>query len=145
MADLDKLMENFGRSVEKMAVPDQSTRKAMTAAGAEVFIEALKKETRARHYRSPGKKGSKRKVKHLAESITFDNRDVDGIDNGNSVAGFQRKDESGINHARIARFLNDGTFKMKGDHFVDNVRREAAPAVFEAEKKVLDSLNGGGK
>lgn len=145
MADLDQLMENFGRNVEKLAVPDQVTRKAMTAAGAKVFTEALQKETRAKHYQSAGKKGSKRKVKHLADSITFDNTDVNGIDNGNSVAGFQGKDESGINHARIARFLNDGTIKMKGDHFVDNVRREVAPAVFEAEKKVLNSVNGGGK
>ena len=68
---------------------------------------------------------------------------MNGIDNGNSIVGFQGKDESGINHARIARLLNDGTIKMRGDHFVDNVRRAAAPAVFEAEKKVYEAMGGG--
>lgn len=145
MADLGDLMEDFGRNVEKLTVPDHETKKAMTAAGAKVLTESMKRVTRAKHYQNPGKKGSKRKVKHLADSITYDNVDVNGIDNGNSVVGFEGKDESGINHARIARFLNDGTIKMKGDHFTDNVRRETAPAVFEAEKKVLNNLMGGGK
>lgn len=142
MADLGDMMQTFARNAEKLAVPDQATRKAMTAAGAEVYVEALRKETRARHYQHSGKKGSKRKVKHLADSITFENKDVNGIDNGNSVAGFQGRDESGVNHARIARFLNDGTVKMHGDHFVDNVRRASSAAVFEAEKKVFEA---GGK
>lgn len=138
MADFANLLENFGRNAEKMIVPDQAKRKAMTAAGAEVYTEALKRETRRRHYQDGRKIG---KVKHLADSITFDNKDVDGVDNGNSVAGFTGKDESGINHARIARFLNDGTKYITGDSFVDNTRRSSVAAVFAAEKKVYD---GGG-
>lgn len=145
MADLSDLMEEFGRNAEKLSIPDHATKKAMTAAGAKVLAESLRETTRSKHYQKPGKKGSKRKVKHLADSIAFENKDVDGIDNGNSVVGFQGKDESGVNHARIARFLNDGTIKMQGDHFVDNVRRSVAPAVFEAEKKVLEAKKGGGK
>lgn len=138
MADFANLLETFGRNTEKMVVPDQAKRKAMTAAGATVFTEALKKETRKRHYQAGRKIG---KVKHLADSITFDNKDVDGVDNGNSVAGFTGKDESGINHARIARFLNDGTKYITGDSFVDNTRRASVAAVFAAEKEVYD---GGG-
>lgn len=145
MADLGDLMEDFGRNVEKMTVPDHATKKAMTAAGAKILTEAMKRETRAKHYQNPGKKGSKRKVKHLADSITFDNVDINNIDNGNSVVGFEGKDESGINHARIARFINDGTIKMKGDHFADNVCRATAPAVFEAVNKVYREATGGGK
>lgn len=145
MASLDSLMQTFARNAEKFAIPDTATKKEMTAAGAKVFTESLKATTKEQHYQKDGKKGSKRKVKHLADSIVFENNDVDGIDNGNSIAGFQGKDESGINHARIARFLNDGTIKLQGDHFVDVTRKESAPAVFEAEKKVLDAKRGGAK
>lgn len=141
MADLADMMETFGRSTEKL-IPDYATKKAMTAAGAETLTQALKTETRSKHYQRDSKKGSKRKIKHLADSVVFENTDVNEIDNGNSVVGFQGKDESGINHARIARFLNDGTIKMRGDHFVDNIRRATAPAVFEAEKKVYDAMTG---
>lgn len=139
MADFGQLLEDFGRNTEKMIVPDQAKRKAMTAAGAEVLTEALKKETRLKHYQAGRKIG---KVKHLADSITFENKDVDGIDNGNSVVGFTGKDESGINHARIARFLNDGTKYIVGDSFVDNTRRENSKAVFAAQKAIYDG-NGG--
>lgn len=145
MASLDNLMQVFAKNAEKFTIPDLATKKAMTAAGAKVYTEKLKVATRERHYQKEGKKGSKRKVKHLADSISFENTDVDGIDNGNSVAGFQGKDESGVNHARIARFLNDGTVKLTGDHFVDTTRKESASAVFEAEKKILDISRGGHK
>lgn len=138
MPDFADLMETFGRNTEKMVVPNQAKRKAMTAAGASVYAEALRKETKSRHYQAGRKIG---KVKHLADSITFDNKDVDGIDNGNSVAGFTGKDESGINHARIARFLNDGTKYITGDSFVDKTRKESVAAVFEAERKIYE---GGG-
>lgn len=139
MANFGNLLEDYGRRAEKLIVPDQSKRKAMTAAGAKVLTEALKKETRSRHYQ-PGRKIGK--VKHLADSITFDNKDVDGVDNGNSLAGFTGKDESGINHARIARFLNDGTKYIAGDSFVDKTRKESADAVLLAEKKVYDEMGG---
>ena len=141
MTDFAGLLENFGRNTEKMIVPSQAKRKAMTAAGATVYTEALKKETRKRHYQAGRKIG---KVKHLADSITFDNKDVDGVDNGNSVAVFTGKDESGINHARIARFLNDGTKYITGDSFVDNTRRASVAAVFEAERKVYEEGGNNG-
>lgn len=139
MADFAGLMEEFGRNTEKMVVPDHAKKKAMTAAGAKAFTEALEKETRSKHYQAGRKIG---KVKHLADSITFENKDVDGIDNGNSVAGFTGKDESGINHARIARFLNDGTKYIAGDSFVDNTRRNSSKAVFAAERAVYESKGG---
>lgn len=140
MADFGNLLEDYGRRAEKLIVPDQSKRKAMTAAGAKVLTEALKKETRSRHYQANRKIG---KVKHLADSVTFDNKDVDGVENGNSVAGFSGKDESGINHGRIARFLNDGTKYIAGDSFVDKTNRNSVGAVLAAEKKVYDELGGG--
>src|SRR5699024_7273640 len=93
------------------------------------------------HYQAGRKIG---KVKHLADSITFDNKDVDGVGNGNSVSGFTGQDESGINHARIARFLNDGTKYIAGDSFVDNTRRSTEAAVFEVERKVYEEGGNNG-
>lgn len=139
MTDFAGLLENFGRNTEKMVVPDLAKRKAMTKAGAEVLAENLRKETKARHYQVGRKNG---KVKHLADSIDVDNRDVDGIDNGNSVTGFTGRDESGINHARIARFLNDGTKYIAGDSFVDRTRRSSIAEVFAAEKAIYDGTGG---
>lgn len=140
MADFANLMEDFGCNAEKLIVPDQTKRKAMTAAGAKVLTDALAKEVRSKHYQANRKLG---KVKHLADSVSFDNKDVDGIDNGNSVVGFTGKDESGINHARIARFLNDGTKYITGDGFVDHTRHDSVEAVFAAEKAVYDNVKGG--
>ena len=139
MADFAGLLENFGKNTEKMVVPDLVKRKAMTKAGAEVLAENLRKETKARHYQAGQKIG---KVKHLADSIDVDNRDVDGIDNGNSVTGFTGRDESGINHARIARFLNDGTKYIAGDSFVDRTRLSSVDEVFAAEKAIYDGTGG---
>lgn len=139
MADFGQLLEDFGRNTEKMIVPDRAKQKAMTAAGAKVLTDNLVHETRSKHYQAGRKIG---KVKHLADSITFENKDVDGIDNGNSVVGFTGKDESGINHARIARFLNDGTKYITGDAFVDRTRHDSVAAVFAAENAVYNGTGG---
>ena len=74
----------------------------------------------------------------MQDNVGFQNTDIDGEDDGNSVVGFGQK-------AYIARFLNDGTVKMQGNHFADNARRDSADKVFAAEKKVLDESNGGVK
>lgn len=140
MADLGRMMEDYGRRAEKLIVPDQAKRQAMTTAGAKVLTEALEKETRSRHYQAGRKVG---KVKHLADSVTYDPTDVDGVANGNSVVGFSGRDESGINHGRIARFLNDGTKFIAGDSFVDKTNRDNVDAVMAAEKAVYDELGGG--
>ena len=131
--DFAASLEEFGRKAEKIAVPDHETKKKMTAAGAEVLVSKLKEVTQEKHYQ-PGRKTGK--VKHLADSIIFENKDMGDVDNGNSLVGFKGPKDSGINHARIARFLNDGTVKMRGDHFIDNTRRDAKDEVFEAQAKV---------
>ena len=122
MDDLGKMLEVFGKNAEKFAIPDHATRKAMTAAG---------KATPHSNKKNP-------KYGHLQDNVGFQNVDIDGEDDGNSVVGFGQK-------AYIARFLNDGTVKMKATHFADNARRDSADKVFAAEKKVLDARNGGVK
>lgn len=131
MDDLSQMLETFGRNAEKFAIPDHATKKAMTAAGAKVLADELRKVT-------PRSKKANSKYGHLQDNVGFQNTDIDGEDDGNSVVGFGQK-------AYIARFLNDGTVKMKATHFADNARRDSADKVFAAQKKVLDARNGGVK
>lgn len=132
---MDPLEAQFQRFVDqtaKVVVPDQETKKAMTAAGAKVLVDALKDA-------SPVSNRKEEKYGHLKDNIAMDDKDIDGTDNGNAVAGFHKK-------AYIARFLNDGTIKMAGTHWVDKTRRDVSDKVFEAEHKVLDEhQKGGGK
>nr|WP_233672527.1 HK97 gp10 family phage protein [Limosilactobacillus reuteri] len=71
--DFAASLEEFGRKAEKIAVPDHETKKKMTAAGAEVLVSKLKEVTQEKHYQ-PGRKTGK--VKHLADSIIFENKDM---------------------------------------------------------------------
>lgn len=134
--DLDEQMNGFLHKVEKI-VPNTAEKAAMTQAGASVLAEALKKATKAKHYQDNRVIGH---VKHLADSIT-----TDPLKTGDTIAGYETADESGINHARIARLLNDGWKYRAGDHFHTEAREAAAPAVFEAEHQVYNRLKGGDK
>lgn len=128
-ADFKDLMSGFLRRAEKIAVPDLKTRTAMTTAGAKILAEDLKKKTPR-----TGRKNVK--YGHLQDNVTYESTDIDGERNGSSVVGFGKK-------AYVARFLNDGTVKMKATHFVDNARREAADKVFAAQKAIFDASQRG--
>lgn len=130
MDPLEAQIQRFVDHAAKVAVPDQDTKKAMTSAGAKVLADALKDA-------SPVSKRKEEKYGHLKDNIAMNDEDIDGTDNGNSVAGFHKK-------AYIARFLNDGTIKMAGTHWVDKTRREASDRVFEAEHKVFNEHQAGG-
>lgn len=128
MSELADQMDSWLNKVSKL-VPTASQKRLMTQAGARTGAEILSKQTKSKHYDDKRIK----KVKHLADSI-----DVNSSLNGTAVYGFTGKD--GINHGRIARFLNDGTKKIVPDHFVDESRSIARPSVFEAEYKVYKKL-----
>lgn len=130
MNDLSDQMERWLNKVSKL-VPSTAQKQLMTNAGAKVGSEVLAKQTKSKHYDNKRING----VKHLADSI-----DVNEL-SGASVYGFTGK--NGINHGRIARFLNDGTKKIVPDHFVDESRRIAKPLVFEAEYEVYKKIKGG--
>jgi hypothetical protein len=127
-------MNAFVRNVDKL-VPTATEKAKMTQAGADVLADALKTATRAKHYQ-PNR--SIANVKHLADSITTEPQNT-----GDTLAGYETADESGINHARIARLLNDGWKSHEGDHFHSEALKAAESAVFEAEHKVYDQLKGG--
>ena len=128
VADFEDLMNKMYQNAEKFAVPDLKTKVAMTDAGAKVLADELYKNT-------PRTDRKEVKYGHLQDNVTYMPTDIDGEVNGNSVVGFGRK-------AYIARFLNDGTVKMKANHFVDQTIKKSGKAVFDAQRKVLEHRGG---
>ncbi|GAX06946.1 hypothetical protein IWT25_02294 [Secundilactobacillus pentosiphilus] len=133
MADLDEQMMAWYRQVGKL-IPSTTKKVVMTTAAGEVLRGELAKTTRAKHYQENRTKG----VKHLADSVELNPNDIGGEVNGSTVVGFTGKD--GINHGRIARFLNDGTKKIVGDQFVDHSREIARPLMLKAEYEAYKKL-----
>lgn len=136
--DMDDALEEWLKQVSKAAQLSISDQEKITKAGADVFAGKLQEATKEKH---PDTKGSGGKYGHLSEDISSATGDIDKEHNGSSVAGFGDK-------AFVARFLNDGTKKIHGDHFVDNARDDAKDAVFAAEAEkyqaIIAKLNGGG-
>ena len=126
--ELDDQMESWLHGVKDL-IPDTSVKSAMTAAEAQAYAKVLHKNT-------PRSDDDDSEYGHLQDNIAIQKSDVDGIANGNALVGFSKK-------AYVARFLNDGTVKMKANHFVDNSRRESQEAVFKAGIKVYKDKTGG--
>ena len=121
--ELDKALTVWLDNVEKTAHLSPSEMAEVTDAGARVLADHLKTVTKQKHYRTRIKGQAST---HLANQITHQSTDADGEKNGISTVGFSDK-------AYIARFLNDGTKYIPGDHFVDNARQEAKQRVIAAE------------
>lgn len=136
--NMDEVLDQWLEQVSKAAQLSIKDQEKITKAGADVLADKLQETTKEKH---PDTKGSGGKYGHLSEDISSATGDIDKEHNGNSVAGFGDK-------AFVARFLNDGTKKIHGDHFVDNARDDAKDAVFTAEQEeyeaIIAKLNGGG-
>lgn len=136
--DMDEALEQWLKQVSKAAELSISDQEKITKAGADVYAEKLTETTKETH---PNTKGDGGKYGHLSEDISSAAGDIDGDHNGSSTVGFGDK-------AFVARFLNDGTKNIRGDHFVDNARDDAKDAVFAAEQEeyqaIIAKLNGGG-
>lgn len=136
--DMDEALGQWLKQVSKAAQLSISDQEKITKAGADVYAEKLAEVTKEKH---PSTKGNGGKYGHLVDNITSQKGDVDGQHNGQSSVGFHNK-------AYIARFLNDGTKNIRGDHFVDNSRDDAKDAVFAAEAEKYQAMiakaNGGG-
>lgn len=126
--DFEDIMTGLSNIDEKV-IPDTTTKRKMTEAGAKVLAEKLKEAT-------PRTKHNDVKYGHLQDNVTYQDTDIDGEENGSSTVGYGKK-------AYVARFLNDGTVKMPATHFVDNVRRESSDTVFKAQREVYDKLMRG--
>lgn len=136
--DMDNALEEWLEQVSKAAELSINDQEKITKAGADVYAKELAETTKEKH---PNTKGDGGKYGHLSEDISSAAGDIDGDHNGSSTVGFHNK-------AYIARFLNDGTKNIRGDHFVDNARDDAKDAVFAAEQEkyeaIIAKLNGGG-
>lgn len=136
--DMDEALDQWLKQVSKAAQLSIKDQEKITKAGADVLSTKLQEATKGKH---PDTKGNGGKYGHLSEDIGSSTGDIDKEHNGKSVAGFGDK-------AFVARFLNDGTKHIRGDHFVDNARDDAKDDVFMAEaekyKEIIAKLNGGG-
>lgn len=115
-------------------------REAVTSAQAEALQDKLAEVTKEKHYhdRKTGK------VKHLADSVITGTLEGEIKGDGSTSVGFSTTD---ANHARIARMLNDGTKKLKGDSFwdktVDNSADEIQDKGIEVLSKIIDDKGKG--
>lgn len=126
--DFEDIMTRLS-TIDEKVIPDTTTKRKMTEAGAKVMAEKLKEAT-------PRTKRNDVKYGHLQDNVTYQDTDIDGEENGSSTVGYGKK-------AYVARFLNDGTVKMPATHFVDNVRRESSDEVFKAQREVYGKLMRG--
>lgn len=122
-------------------IPNKALSVEMTKAGANYVAQQLASSTRQEHYDPKHQSTFKRKdgsvvtVDHLANSVITKPGTITGKQNGSYTVGY---DTSGVDHGRIARFLNDGTVHIKADYFVDKTYEEAAPSGFD---KMFDVYN----
>ena len=143
MADLSEQLDEMLQEIGGVVNLTIEEREEITQAGADVLAENLKQATKnAGHYNANREIG---KMKHLADSVDVGNLDGTKAD-GSTAVGFTKKD---ANHARIARFLNDGTRRktkdgkivnVPGDSFIDNARDKSQNEVLEAQSKVLKKI-----
>ena len=137
--DMDVALDQWLKQVSKAAQLSITDQEKITKAGADVLADKLREATKAKH---PDTKGNGGKYGHLSDNIISAKGDIDREHNGTSTTGFGDK-------AFVARFLNDGTKTIRGDHFVDNARDDAKDAVFTAEAEeyqaIIAKLNGGGE
>lgn len=137
--ELDDALDKWLHEVNKL-IPDVKQRQKITLVGAEVYKKQLYDITKAKHYDKNHADTSK--VAHLADSIETSGTNIDYIRDGSSLVGFTKK---GINHAHIARLLNDGTKFITGDHFVEDARRSSRQAVLAAQYAEYQRLLRGSK
>lgn len=137
MADsLEEQMNAWLSNLSKLVVINDENKSAITKAGADVFRDALEDETRKKHYSHHDDKV----YGHMADHIVSSNKDVDGRLTGKSTVGWPNQ-----YHALNALRLNDGTIKIKPDHFVTNLRenQKVQQAILSAEKAKYDELTKG--
>lgn len=130
-------LREYQKAIAKM-VPTPSQKAEITKQGAEILEKSYYDATKAKHYDDHREVG---KVKHLADAVMSQNSDIDGDKTtGTSTVGYM---VDPINHARIARFLNNGTRYIKGDHFIDKAIEDSKEDILQAQFKEYEKLTGG--
>lgn len=139
---LDEMLQEIG-GVVNLTIEE---REEVTQAGADVLAKNFKRATKdAGHYNADREIG---KMQHLADSVET-GKLVGTVSDGSNAVGFTKSDKQGINHARLAHWLNDGTRRITkdgkivniaGDSFMDRAREQSSSEVLEAQSKVLKRI-----
>ena len=124
---MDDFLQDWLKKVENISTkltPKQQAK--ITKAGADVYMQKLRTVTRNKHYSSHNDKTHG----HAADHITDQAKNVDGKVTGVSSVGWDNS-----YHAMIMYWLNDGTRKLRGDHFITNLQQseEVQEDVLKAE------------
>lgn len=131
---MDDFLQMWLNKVKKISTdltPKQQAK--ITKAGADKYIELLRAETRSKHYSSHDDKV----YGHAADHIVDMAKNVDGKVTGVSSIGWDN-----YYHAMNMSRVNDGTKKMKGDHFITNLQQseKVKDAVLRAESAEYQKL-----
>lgn len=133
MDGLEKWYKSVEKSTSKMSNPD---RWSIEDSVATVFMKHLQEVTSAKH-RSTHNDGS---YGHAADNISM-SHDKSGSgyyqDSNHVRVGWKKR-----YHAMNMMRVNDGTKKIIGDHFVDNLREDPAvqQEMLEAAKKAYNRV-----
>lgn len=133
MEDLETQMNKWLGKIGGLANLTIEEREEANKAAAEVLKESIVKASPRNDKRKDGE------LKHLADSVVIGNLQGTKSD-GNIAVGYSTTD---VNHARIARFQNDGTAKMpnpKGLHFYDRALADSKEDVFKARNDKLAEI-----
>lgn len=139
-SEMDDFLQAWLDKVKKVSselTPEQQSQ--ITKAGADVYMKRLRDVTNAKHRSSHHDK----KYGHAADHITDQAANVDGKRTGVSTIGWDNH-----YHAMNMWRVNDGTRKMKGDHFITNLQQsqDTVEAVLNAEseeyQKLIDDAQG---
>lgn len=134
-SDFESLTSNWLREVGNLVDFTIEERQTITEAGAEVVKRNIAEVTKEKHYQ--GNRDTT-KMKHLSESVVSGKLEKTMAD-GSTAVGFSTRD---VNHARIARFLNDGTVKRPGDSFYEQAIADSQNEARIAQAKVLENIQG---
>lgn len=133
MEDFETQMNKWLGKIGGLANLTIEEREEANTAAAKVLKESIVKATPRNDKRKDGE------LKHLADSVVIGNLQGTKSD-GNIAVGYSTTD---VNHARIARFQNDGTAKMpnpKGLHFYDRALANSKEGVFKARNDKLAEI-----
>lgn len=106
----------------KKKIPNSKDQEQITQAGADVLKKEIHNSAMQHHH------SNNSEATHLADDIHIISGDIAGEHNGAATVGFAKK-------GHIARFLNDGTKFIKGDHWFDVAVEKAKPEVIAAMEK----------
>lgn len=130
MDNFEKQLNQFMEEIKKQ-VPNKKQKQVATLAGAKVWADSLSHEAKQKHYSN-----HKDKVYgHMADNVKVSGKNIDGMVDGSATVGWDK-----IIHAMNALYTNDGTVKMRGDHWVDEARKSFNPEVFKAEIAALKEM-----